>query len=114
MADINLAVQTVVQTGLAPVYTSSLSISDVYIFPNDGAKVWIHAKKTGAGPCNLTLVTPGTVQGLAVADRVVVVPATTGDVMIFAGPGSAYVSAGRSSFTVSEVTGLSVAVLKVP
>lgn len=97
--------------GTTTVYTGSLSTSNTYTFANDG-KVFLHFKKTGAGACTVTIVTPGTVSGLAVADQTITVPATTGDVMVgklssdlFTDPAT-----GLATMSFSEITGLSVGV----
>lgn len=120
MPNIVLPVQSAVRAGLAPVYTASgasplLNVVDTFRFENTGREV-LHFKKTGAGDCQVTITTPGTVDGLAVADRVVAVPATVGDVIIGPFPTAHYNLPGTSTFagfTVSEVTGLSVAVIRV-
>jgi hypothetical protein len=110
MADINLTVQQITQNGIAPSYNSSLSVSNNYKVRNDG-RVFLHFKKTGAGACTVTIVTPATLAGLAVADLSVNVPATTGDVMVgpFI-PGVFNDQNGDVNFSCSEITGLSVAV----
>ncbi len=120
MATVTLAVQTLARAGITPSYTASgasplLNIADTFRFQNDG-KVLLHFKKTGAGDCTVTIQTPETVDGLAVSDRTVTVPATTGDVMIGPFPPNHYNQAGGNycQFTVNEVTGLSVAIVKLP
>ncbi len=114
MANVRKEPQKVVPGGLSgATYHGSLSTSDTYLVRNDG-RVILHFKKTGAGNCVVTLETPGTVDGLAVSDRTVTVPATTGDV--FMGPFSPRVYndvSGDLKITLSEVTGLSFAVLRV-
>lgn len=113
MADVDLTVQDVSRSGVAPSYTSPLGIANTYHVPNNGRMV-LHFKKTGAGACTVTITTPGTVDGLAVADRTVVVPELTGDVMIGPFPPATYNDADHEiRFTVSEVTGLSVAALRI-
>lgn len=114
MADVRLTPQQVDEDGLTATYTSTLSTGDTYLVNNDG-RVVLHFKKTGAGDCTVTVQTPGTVRGLAVADRTFTVTGLTGD--LFAGPfpPGVYNAPGAHDlrFTVSEVTGLSVAVLRV-
>lgn len=112
MANITLNPQQLAQAGIAPSYTGSLSVSDTYFVRNNG-KTFLHFKKTGANPCTVTIVTPGTVRGLAIADQTFVVPATTGDMMVPLDP-SLYDDVNHDvSFTVSEVTGLSVAAIQL-
>ncbi len=113
MADVALASQRITRKKLEASYTGSLSATDTYKVKNDG-KVVLHFKKTGAGECTVTVTTPREFDGLAVADLTFTVPATTGDV--FAGPFPPYAyNDGKDnlSFTVSEVTGLSVAALRI-
>lgn len=111
MAVIPLTSSDLSASGLTTTYTGSLSTSNTYTFPCDG-KTFLHFKKSGAGSCVVTLITPGTVGGLAIADQTVTVPASTGDVMIgritvdlFQDPAT-----GLATFSCSEITGLSVGV----
>lgn len=93
--------------------TSPMSVSDSYRFLNDG-KIVLLFEKTGAGACTVTVTTPATLGGIAVADPTYTVPASTGDVVI--GPfNPAYFNDenGYVSFTVSEITGLSCGVMRV-
>jgi hypothetical protein len=121
MSTVTLSTQDAVRAGLAAVYTASgasplLNISDTFIFNNTG-KEFLHFKKTGANSCNVVITPPGTVDGLAISARTVAVPATTGDKMIGPFPPSIYNTPGSSmfcGFTVSEVTGLSVAIVRLP
>ncbi len=82
MGDVTLDPTVAVQGGIAadPVV---MAAADNYIVRNDG-RVLLHFVKTGANPATITVVTPKTVSGLAVAELTFVVPATTGDV--WAGP----------------------------
>lgn len=109
MSNVPVATQEIVRTGLAPSYTGSLSTSNTYQVSNDG-HVFLHVKKTGAGACNVTVQTPGQVDGLDIADLVVSVPATTGDKLIGPFPVSVYGSTLNVTF--SEITGLTVAALR--
>lgn len=114
MAVVDIAVQTVKPTGVDLTDQGALSTGDTYQFDNDG-RTALHFKKSGATNCNVTIVTPGTdADGNAIADKVVVVPATTGDVMI--GPlkrGAYNDENGKAKFTLSNVTGLTVAAYRV-
>lgn len=114
MADVRLTPQKITRTGITPSYTGSLSTSDTYLVRNDG-KVFLHFKKTGAGDCTVTIQTPKKVDGLDVSERTVTVPATTGDKMIGVFPPLVYNDFGSQDlkFTLSEITGLTVAVLQV-
>jgi hypothetical protein len=112
MAETRLTPQDLSDQGITPSYTTSLSDSDTYLVNNDG-KVFLHFKKTGAGDCDVTIQTPATVHGLAVAERTVTVPATTGDKMIGPFPPSVFNDGQDVKFTLSEVTDLSVAVIRM-
>ncbi len=99
--------------GVTPVRHGTLTAStETYKFRNDG-NTRLLCEKTGAGACTMTMVTPATLQGRAVADDTVVIAATTGDVV--AGPFAPSVyndSNGDMSITFSETTGLTVAVVQ--
>lgn len=113
MATVVLTPDVSTEAGLAANYNGGLSTGNTYKFRNNG-KTFLHFKKTGANACTVTINSPVTLKGHAVAAQTVVVPATTGDVHI--GPLAAEVYDDLShdvSFTVSEVTGLSVAVISL-
>ncbi len=120
MPTITLTPQQAVRGGLTNVLTASgasplLNVADTFIFNNTGHEV-IQFRKSGAGACTVTITTPGTVDGLAIADRTVTVPATTGDVTIGPFPPETYNTAGTdmlAGFTVSEITGLSAMILRI-
>jgi hypothetical protein len=114
MADIRIVPERTDPTGLAATYNGGLTTTDRYLIRNDG-KTLLHFKKTGAGACTVTVQTGETVRGLAVADVTVVVPATTGDRFIGPFPGDLYDDPNHDvGVTLSEVTGLTVAVLQLP
>ena len=120
MSDVTLAVQQITRAGVAPTHVASgasplLNTSDTFKFNNTGKEV-LYFKKSGAGACTVTIKTPGTVDGLAVAERTITVPASTGDVMVGPFPPAIYNTPGTNmaeGFTVSEVTGLTVALLRL-
>lgn len=110
MANVTLTPQQISRTGVDLTDTGSLSTSNSYFFRNTGRE-FIHVKKSGASICTVTIVTPKTVGGLAVADLTVSVPASTGDVMIGPFPPDMFNNAsGDCEVTFSEITGLTVAV----
>ena len=112
MATVNLAVEQITRAGTDLTDTGSLSTGNTYTFPNDG-QTFLHFKKSGAGACTVTIVTPKTIGGMAVADLTVSVPASTGDKMIGPFPPDLFNdSAGLCSFTLSEITGLTVAIAR--
>lgn len=116
MAVIPLTATQVLPGGVntAALYTGSLSTSNTYTVACD-AKTFLHFRKTGAGACVVTIVTPISIDGLAVTDRTVTVPATTGDVMIGRLTPDVYADplTGLMTFSCSEITGLSVGVFRL-
>jgi hypothetical protein len=102
-----------IQGGMVATYNGPLDIANTYLVRNNG-RTFLHCKKAGAGDCLVTVQTPPTVAGLAIAEQTFTVPATTGD--IFAGPFPQSIfndSIQDLKFTCSEITGLTVAVLKL-
>jgi hypothetical protein len=92
MARTTLTVQVGAATGIAPTFTAAF-LADGNQFAWPGKPCWVEAKNVGGSPANLTIQTPATVGGLAVADLVVSIPATTGDRLIYLGDASLYVQA---------------------
>lgn len=78
MAVTALAVQQIGRAGVTPVF--SAANTDGHTILNDG-KTFLEVKN-GGSEITVTIDTPQTVDGLAVANRAVVVAATTGDKMI--------------------------------
>ena len=113
MPDVRIAVEKPGAAGAAPTRNGALSIADTYLVRNDG-QVLLLFEKSGAGACTVTIQTPVQVGGLAVAERTINVPATTGDVAGGPFPASIYNDAlGDMRLTFSEVTGLTIAALRV-
>ena len=120
MANVTLSAQKTVRTGLSVSRTAAgssplLNTSDNFQFVNTGKEV-VHLMKSGAGACTVTIKTPGTIDNLAIAERTVTVPATTGDVIIGPFPPAIYNTPGSNlleGITVSEVTGLTAAVIQL-
>lgn len=113
MARTDLSVQQMSQSGITPSYTAA--IADGHMFYN-GEATFIHIKNTGTEK-TLTIQTPGSVDGLAIADRTVTIPATTGDKMI--GPFRAGVynqisgaDKGKIYIDYSSETAVTVAILR--
>jgi len=80
-----LTAQQITVTGLQPVY-AAVSASDTLVHPG-GDAVFLHVKNAGGGADTVTLVVPGSLYGVAIADATVSVPATSGDRMILIPPG---------------------------
>jgi hypothetical protein len=105
MANVAVTPQQITEAGIAPTYTGSLLTANVYQFANDG-RTFLHVKKSGAGAAVATLVT--------IADTTVTIPATTGDKMIGPLPPGMYNDAnGLCSVSFDEITGLTLAVLRL-
>ena len=113
MSDVALTVQTLAPTGITPSYTGSLSASNEYQVRNDG-NVFLHVKKSAAVDCTVTIDTPGTVGGHAIAQLTVTVVATTGDKMIGPFAPSIYNDAsGDVTVSFSDVDGLTIAAVRL-
>lgn len=115
MAQLRKNPEKVLRAGLAATYHSDFTVigSNTYLVRNPG-NVILHLKKSGAGNCDVTIYTPNTVDGLAVADLTVQIPATTGDKFIGPFPPAIYNNQnGDIEIGLSEVTGLTGAVLQI-
>jgi len=82
-----LAVQQIVRTGLSQALAAANA--DGSYVPNDG-RTFLRVKNADASPITVTIETPGTVDGLAIGDLAVVIPATTGDKLIGPFPPDTY------------------------
>lgn len=110
MARSVLAAQPVVTAGLAPVYGAADIAGSS--FGNNGRRA-LHVKNASASPINVTITNQLTVDGLAVPNRVVAVPAGADR---FIGPfGANYNAADSSGVWVdySAVATVTVALLEV-
>jgi len=83
-----LTVQEIPHGGAAESFVAAAAAATGNKFPADG-KTWLHVKNTGTQKI-LTISTPGTVDGLAVAERTITIPATTGDILVPPLPPSQY------------------------
>ncbi len=112
MADVRITVQKMKRTGngITPSYQGSLSVSDTYQVNNNG-KVFLHFKKSASVNCTVTVITPPSLDGNAVADLAVVVPATTGDKMFGPFDPAVYNVLGGHDleFTLSDIDGVTMA-----
>lgn len=107
MADIN--VQVIDADGLAPVHSAVAAGGDRL---QVGGSLFAVFKNTSAAAITVTLETPGSVQGLAIADRAISVPATNGEIFVSLDPGQYQnPTSGRAHVTYSAAAGLTVAVL---
>jgi len=113
MAEVRIAPEDVLLTGIEATYTGGLLTTNTYKVRNSG-RVILHFLKGAAVDCVVTIPTPKTVAGLAVADTAVTVPATTGDKFIGPFPRDLYNDGSNDiSFTLSDVDTLTVAVLEI-
>jgi hypothetical protein len=111
MARTALSVQSIVRAGLSPTYTAANV--DGHSVANEGKQTFIHVKNGGASPITVTIPTPGSVDGLAVADRTVNVPAGE-ERMIGPFPAAFYNQAdGTVHVDFSAVTSVTLAAFKV-
>lgn len=111
MARTALAVQQVSRSGLNP--TFSAANVDGHSVKNTGAEA-VYVKNGGGAPINVTIPTPGTVDGQAIGDRVVAVP-NGGERIIGPFPKNVYDQPGTDDVHVdfSAVTSVTVAALRV-
>jgi len=72
MARTILSVQDIARSGLEPSYEAANA--DGESVANNG-RVFVHVKNGSGSSVTVTIQTPGTVDGLAVADRTVAIPA---------------------------------------
>lgn len=100
MANVRIATQQIVATGLTPAYTGSLSTSNTYQIDNGNQSTFLHVKNAGGSPTTVTVNTPGSVSGLSIADLAVVVAAGA-EAMIGPFPQSTYAQAGTNDLNVT-------------
>lgn len=110
MARSEISHQQIVRTGLEQTYASANA--DGNKFSNDG-RMFLHVKNGAGAPIDVTIQTPGTVDGLAVADQVVTV--TNGEErMIGPFPANIYNQDDRMVYVdYSSATSVTVAVLRL-
>ena len=115
MADVQLTVQDAARSGTVVVYNTSttvppLTATDRFQIPNNGTVQIL--VKNGATGTLVTIETPSTVDGLAVADREVTVAADT-DVIIGPFPPSIYNdSDGNLNVSIDDVSHVSLAAVR--
>lgn len=99
------------RSGLAPTYAAASAGGDKLSPDRD---TLLHVKNAGGAASTVTIVTPGSVSGLAIADVSVSVPATTGDRMIGPLPAELFADPadGLAAITYSTVTGVTVAAIR--
>ena len=106
-----LAVQQIPVTGFTPTFAAAGAGGDA---ANPDDRTFLRVKNGSASPINVTIVDPGTTQiGQANPDPVVVVPASTGDVLIDLPASLASLTTGLVSWTYSAVATVTVALVRV-
>lgn len=106
------ASQAIADTGLTPAQQAGITAADTFTFPNDGKTILLLVH--GAGASNLTVVTPNTARGKAIADTVVALTAS-GTTIVGPFPPDLYNDAsGLVTASVSEATGFTVSALRLP
>ena len=107
-----IAAQEITRDGLNPAYAAPDAVNGNQFAFSD--RVFLHAKNGAGAPITVTIITPGTVDGLAVPDRAVVVPAG-GERMIGPFTAAAYRQAdGNVYVDWSSAASVTVALLKAP
>ena len=114
-----LAIQKIVEAGLAPTYGAAASGGDV--FPNTKGEVFLHVKNGGVGAVTVTIAPQASSFNVANKGAVTKpdaggsVPATTGDRMFGPFPPAAFNdNQGRVAVTYSGVTTVTVAAIQLP
>lgn len=105
-----LAAQPVATAGLTPTYAAAAGGGDTAPI---GTNLLLHVINGGGSPVTVTLATPGTADGLAIADTAKAVAAGAS---AFIPLRAVYRNAatGRAAITYSGVTSVTVAVLRLP
>jgi len=110
MARTTMSHQQIVRTGLEQTYEAAQV--DGNKFSNDG-RMFLHVKNGAASPITVTIQTPGTVDGLAVAEQIVTVT-NAEERMIGPFPPNIYnQSDGMVYVDYSSVTTITAAVLRL-
>lgn len=104
----NIDPQIVDADGLTPVFAAAAAAGD-QLAAGDGVVAYF--KNPTAAAISLTLVTPGTQAGLAIADRVIAVPAG-GEVIVSLYPKLYTTGPGKRAAVTYTAAGLTVALLK--
>jgi hypothetical protein len=105
--------QDISRAGLAPT-SAAPDVANGNQVVNDGS-TFLYVKNTGGGACTISIKIPRTVDGVAVPDKTVVVPATTGERYIGPfGVGDYNQADGSVYYDASTATGVTVAALRLP
>mgnify|MGYP006292739519 CR=1 FL=1 len=110
MARQTLAVQDIGRSGLDPSY--SAADSEGHEFQNNG-RVFVHVKNGDGSNHDVTIQTPNTVDGLAISDRTVTVPAGEERMIGSFPPGHYNQSDGNVNVDYSAITGMTIAAFRL-
>ena len=102
-----LTVQEISRSGLTPSYDSAAAGGDEVA--NDEI-TFLHVKNGSGGSIDVTIQTPGTIDGLAITDRTVAVPAGEERMM---GPFPAAYYGSSLAISYSGVTSLTIAAIRL-
>ena len=105
-----LTAQTIVRAGLEATYAACAGGGDEFV--NTGAE-FIHIKNGHSGTQTVTIATPNTVDGLAIADRAVAVTNAEERMIGPFPPGIYNDGNGKVQLTYDAVTALTIAILKL-
>ncbi len=108
-----LTVQEIVRSGngLDPAYAAAAAGGDEFV--NEGKQTFVHFLNANVATRTVTIETPKTVAGLALAELSVVVPAT-GEAMVGPFPADTFNdSDGKVQMTYSTEVDLTIAVIKI-
>lgn len=115
MARTNIDVQSMSRSGngLTPAYVAVDQVNGMQ-FLNTGRE-FVHVKNLNAATRNVTALTPGSVDALAVADLIATIPADNGDKMIGPFPPAVYnQSDGKVYLDFSAGADMTIAVIRMP
>lgn len=109
-----LTVEQIVKTGLdvTPPHAAAAAGGDEFV--NDGKDTFVHIQNGAGADCEVTFAITATVDGQAVTDKVVDVPATTGSKLVGPFP-TAWYNDGDSKvqMTYESETSLTIGVFKL-
>lgn len=107
-----LATQSVTRAGVVPAYAAAAGGGDKF---TPDSCTYLHVKNGSGAPINVTIVTPNTVFGDAIADRVVAVGATS-EAVIGPFPAQHFANSadsGLAAITYSGVTSLTIGAFRL-
>lgn len=114
MAVTTITPQAMDRAGLAVAFAAANTANtgaDGSTFANDG-RTYLHCKNTNGSPITVKVQIPRLVDGQAVADKSIVVPATTGDVVAGPFPVEVYGESVRVTFSATP-TNLTIAAVRL-